>query len=195
MKPITKAAGNTCLIAGLALTILPFMASPVGAQSPTLGITNDPVSGVSVFWPVADAAYSLQWTPALEPPIVWQPFPFSPALSADANNLVVNLASLQATNPQAFFQLVSNPVVVPAAPSVVTGGVYPLNTFYFLEGSVQPNALDTTYWFQWGQTTTPYPEITSSGVVGGSNTAPVGVEIEIDGLAAGTLYHYQIYGS
>jgi formylglycine-generating enzyme required for sulfatase activity len=184
------------LLAGPALLILPFLASPVGAQNPILGITNDPASGVSVFWPVADAAYSLQWTPDLEPPVVWQPYSATPALSGDANSLVVNLALLQATNPRAFFLLVSNPVVLLAAPSVVTAQASDINpTVAFLNGTVQPNGLDTTCWFEYGPTTTPYANYAGLGVVAGTNTGPVLVQELIIELAPATTYHFQLYGS
>ena len=162
---------------------------------PILQITNDPTMGASVFWPVVWASYSLLWSPDLLSPLPWQPYPAVPSLSGDGNYLIVNVAALELTNPIAFFRLVSNPVVVPAAPVVVTTTAYPVAfTTAGLTGTIQPNGLDTTYWFQWGGTA-GYGQTTSSNLVYGSNTAPVSVGVGINGLAAGTTYHFQLYGS
>lgn len=151
MKAIMKFICKSTLLAGLALAFLPLLATPANAQAPTLGITNDDNLGLIVFWPVADAGYSLQWTADLGTPASWQLFPAAPSLSADENNLFLTLASFQATNPMAFFELVSNAFFMPSAPRVVTTAAAPVNLVNAaLNGTVQPNGLDTTYWFQWG---------------------------------------------
>ena len=186
------------LFAALALTFLPFLVSPAGAQSPTLAITNDPALGVSVSWPAAAAGYSLEWSASLTDPISWQAFSptyGTPSLSGDGNNWVAYLSSLQAAYPQQLFlQLVSD-AVVPAAPSVVTteAGING-STSASLNGTILPNGLDTTWWFQWGLTTN-YDNTTSSDVVTGDNTSPVPVSIALYGLATSTTYHFQLFGS
>jgi len=170
------------------------LVAPAGARSPTLSMTNDSVLGPRVFWPVANAGYSLQWTPSLAP-ISWQLYPATPALSGDGNSLVVNVSSLEASNPVAFFVLVSNYVAVSAPPSVVTVAASPVNyTDAELIGTVLANLLDTTWWFQWGLDAT-YGQTTASSVVSGSNTTAVTVQIGITGLSPGTTYHFQLYGS
>jgi formylglycine-generating enzyme required for sulfatase activity len=195
MKVMTRTVRKSGLLAGLALTLLPWLVWPAGAQGPTLGITNDSTLGVSVFWPVAQAGYSLQWTPGLGAPITWQPYPLVPSLSEDGSMLVMPLASLQASSPQAFFELVSNAVAVPAAPTVVTLGAGPVNpTGAEVDGMVLPNGLDTTWWYQWGTNVT-LGQTTSSGVVYGSNTAPVYVPVGLTGLMPSTAYYFQLYGS
>jgi formylglycine-generating enzyme required for sulfatase activity len=182
------------LLIALAFTCLPLLVPPVRAQSPVLAITNDPVLGIGLYWPASDAGYSLQWTTSLGPPAAWQPYPATPALTEDGNNLMVNLASLQATNPMAFFELVSS-AIVPAAPSVLTTeATYVTTTTALINGTIQPNSLDTTWWFQWG-TDASYGNTSPSGVVGGSNTVPVAVDFNLSYLALGTTYHFQLYGS
>ncbi len=183
------------LLTGLALTIMPFLVLPAGAQSPTLSVTNDGTLGLSLFWPVADAGFSLQWTSSLGTSAAWQPYSAAPSLSGDGNSLLVALAPLQAGNAQAFFQLVSNAVVVPSAPSVVTITAAPVNTTDAeLNGTILPNTFDTTWWYQWGADIS-YGQTTPSRVVSGSNTAPVSVSVGISGLVAGTTNHFQHYGS
>jgi hypothetical protein len=192
---------NTAIIrffTALALTFLPFMVSPAGAQNPTLAITNDPALGVTVSWPAANAGYSLQWTASLTNPISWQAFSpayGTPFLSGDGNNWVAYLSSLQAAYPQQLFLQLVSTAVVPAAPSVVTtaAGVNG-STSASLNGTILPNGLDTTWWFQWGLTTN-YDNTNSSGVVSGSNTSPVSVSTGVYGLAASTTYHFQLFGS
>ena len=188
-------------VAGLALVFLVFLAlqapqarAQVVKGRPTLEITND-TSAITLLWPVDDAGYSLWWTPAVEP-TSWQQFPNPPVLSADESNLLVIVDSFfQATNPQAFFRLVSSSIAAPAAPSVATGyGAYTCNLRYTMAGSITPNGLDTIWWFQWGPvggSDSP----TASDVVAGTNEGPVGVFSLITGLAPGTTYHYQLYGS
>ena len=59
-----------------------------------------------------------------------------------------------------------------------------------LNGSVNPNGISTTYYFQYG-TTTSYGTNTSS-TSAGSGTSSVSVNATIDYLTAGTTYHYRL---
>ena len=200
-KPAARARVKTKLkfpskplsLALLALALLPRLVLPAGAQSPTLGITND-TSALTVFWPVSEAGYSLWWTPAVGP-ASWQLYTSPLNISADESNLFVTFdSSFQATNPQAFFQLFSNPVAVASAPYVLTTSLYACAGNGRLQGTVQPNGLDTTWWFQWGPvggSDTP----TAADVVPGTSTDPVPVLITFGGFDAGTTYRCQLYGS
>jgi len=59
-----------------------------------------------------------------------------------------------------------------------------------LSGGVYPNGLDTTYYWQYGPTTS-YGTQTASVDVGGGQ-APVQVPSALTGLAPGTTYHYRL---
>lgn len=59
-----------------------------------------------------------------------------------------------------------------------------------LSGGVYPNGLDTTYYWQYG-TTTSYGEQTQAIDIG-SGQAPVAVTGALSGLAPGTVYHYRL---
>jgi hypothetical protein len=58
-----------------------------------------------------------------------------------------------------------------------------------LQGGVYPNGRNTTYFWQYGATTS-YGQTTPSGVASG--TAPVAVTNTITGLSPGTTYHYRL---
>jgi len=59
-----------------------------------------------------------------------------------------------------------------------------------LNGTVNPNVGNTTYWFRYGKTTA-YGTTTSSTSAGsGSSSLPVNASIS--GLSDGTIYHYQV---
>jgi streptogramin lyase len=59
-----------------------------------------------------------------------------------------------------------------------------------LNGTVNPNAYETSYQFEYG-TTTAYGSSTSPASAGGGG-APVGVTAGIEGLQPGTTYHYRL---
>jgi hypothetical protein len=59
-----------------------------------------------------------------------------------------------------------------------------------LSGSVNPNSLATTCYFEWG-TSTAYGNVTTTTSVG-SGTSAVAVNAPIPGLTAGTTYHFRV---
>ena len=59
-----------------------------------------------------------------------------------------------------------------------------------LNGTVNPNGLSTTVYFQWG-TTTAYGNTTPSQSIG-SGTSNVGVSANLSGLSPSTTYHYRV---
>ncbi len=76
-------------------------------------------------------------------------------------------------------------------PAVSTGGhsgLQPLQAT--LEGTVNPNGVDTHYYFQYG-TTTEYGSTTTSTDVG-SGTTSVPVNVAVVGLDEGVTYHYRV---
>jgi hypothetical protein len=88
-------------------------------------------------------------------------------------------------------------LLVPAAasaqskPGVRTGGVASVTpTTATLNGRVDPNNADTTYFFQYG-TTRLYGASTAAAPAGGGTNA-VGVSVPISGLAPATTYHYRL---
>jgi hypothetical protein len=62
-----------------------------------------------------------------------------------------------------------------------------------LTGVINPNGQSTTWFFQWG-TTTSYGNNTSGGTVAG-NTASSSVAQGLAGLQAGTIFHYRLVGT
>ena len=59
-----------------------------------------------------------------------------------------------------------------------------------LEGGVYPNGADTTYWWEYG-TTTSYGQQTEATDIG-SGVAPVSVADQLAGLSPGASYHYRL---
>lgn len=86
----------------------------------------------------------------------------------------------------ASFQFGNPPTVTTLAATSVSATAATLN------GSVNPNGVATTWYFQWG-TTASY---TSSSTVtsAGSGSASVSVNTPISGLAIATTYHYRLVG-
>jgi len=58
-----------------------------------------------------------------------------------------------------------------------------------MNGTVNPNGLATTYYFQWG-TTTSYGNNTTT-TSAGSGSANVNVSANLAGLTGGTTYHFR----
>jgi hypothetical protein len=78
-----------------------------------------------------------------------------------------------------------------SAPTVATGDASSIApTSATLHGSVTPNGLSTTWWFEYGGSTT-YGSKTSSHSAG-SGTAARGASLGIKSLRAGTTYHYRL---
>jgi len=74
---------------------------------------------------------------------------------------------------------------------VVTGAASSVDTASAtISGIVNSNGLNTTYYFEYG-TTTSYGSPTSA-VSAGSGTSSVSVSASISGLAADTTYHFRI---
>ncbi len=79
-----------------------------------------------------------------------------------------------------------------AAPSVTTGGGTSVSsTGTTLNGTVNPNGADTTYYFQYGLNANDYTVATSSGSAGGGTSA-IDASAAATGLQPGTTYHFQI---
>lgn len=94
------------------------------------------------------------------------------------------VAVLTARNP-------SSASAAASAPAVTTGSTSDLGqSRATLSGTVNPNGQATTYYFQYG-TTTSYGTQTSPASVGSGST-PVGVHQAIFGLSPNTTYHYRL---
>ena len=80
-----------------------------------------------------------------------------------------------------------------SAPGVVTGDVVSIApTTATLRGTVTPNGLSTTWWFEYG-TSTSYGSKTSSQNAG-SGASAVSVSTGIKSLKVATTYHYRLVG-
>jgi hypothetical protein len=84
----------------------------------------------------------------------------------------------------ASFQFGNPPIVSTLAATSVTG------TSATLNGTVNPNGISTTYYFQYG-TTTSYGSTTTS-TSAGSGTSAVAVTANLTGLTGGTTYHFRL---
>jgi hypothetical protein len=86
--------------------------------------------------------------------------------------------------------------VVPGAPAIggpSFGGTYTQSvgeTSATLNGGVYPNGLDTTYYWQYGPTTSYGGQTTTADIVAGR--APVFAPATLSGLAPNTTYHYRL---
>ena len=78
------------------------------------------------------------------------------------------------------------------APGVVTGpSLIASATSEQLTGSVNPNGLDSTAWFEWGTNTT-YGSNTDFVPISGAISSAVGITNLLSGLTPGTVYHYRL---
>ncbi|MEI6434793.1 MAG: hypothetical protein WCP32_08105, partial [Bacteroidota bacterium] len=84
----------------------------------------------------------------------------------------------------ASFKFGNAPAVVTLAATSVTGTTATIN------GTVNPNGLATTYYFQWG-TTISYGTNTAT-TSAGSGAVAIAVNANLTGLTGGTTYHYRL---
>ncbi|MBK9290167.1 MAG: T9SS type A sorting domain-containing protein [Bacteroidetes bacterium] len=87
----------------------------------------------------------------------------------------------------ATFRIGNAPLVVTTAPTNITPNSATIN------GTVNPNTLNTTYYFEWG-TTTGYGNTTTVSNAGSGSTA-VAVSATLGSLTPGQTYHYRIVAS
>ncbi len=86
----------------------------------------------------------------------------------------------------ASFKFGNNPSVTTLSASSITATTATIN------GTINPNGLATTYYFQWG-TTTAYGDSTAVTSAGSANsTFPV--TANLTGLLGGTVYHFRLVG-
>ncbi|HET6447813.1 MAG TPA: hypothetical protein VFG31_01795 [Conexibacter sp.] len=78
----------------------------------------------------------------------------------------------------------------PPAPSATTGGADVSNASATLSGSVNPNGVGTSYYFEFG-TTANYGQQTPPQSAGAGSSA-VSVSATLSGLTANTTYHYRL---
>jgi hypothetical protein len=89
------------------------------------------------------------------------------------------------------------PAAVAQTPDVVTGDAAPGATTATLNGTVDPNGVQTSYHFEWGTGTDPTTGLPVYGLESptqsaGSGSDPVAVQATISGLSANTTYHYRL---
>jgi len=78
-----------------------------------------------------------------------------------------------------------------SSPTVTTGSATSLNsTSATLNGTVNPKGVSTTYYFEYGTTTSYGTSTTSTSA--GSGTSAVSVSASISGLTSDTTYHYRL---
>ena len=85
-------------------------------------------------------------------------------------------------------------VTAGSAPTASTGAAMSVTAnSATLNGTVNPNGLSTTVYFQWG-TTTAYGNTTPSQSVG-SGTSSIPISANLNGLSPNTTYHHRLVGS
>ncbi len=98
---------------------------------------------------------------------------------------------LVATNAAGTSQGADGIFTTTAAPGAVTGGTTGItSTSATLEGSVDPNSSPTTWFFDYG-TSTSYGSKTAAKSAGAGAT-PVSVSAPVSGLTRGKVYHYRL---
>jgi hypothetical protein len=102
------------------------------------------------------------------------------------------VAAIGATGPTGATGTTGTTGTTPSkAPVVTTGGATQVSQrSAVLNGTVNPQGLSTTYYFQYGPTTTY--GLQSSPANAGSGTGNVAVHSTITGLTPGTTYHYRL---
>lgn len=86
---------------------------------------------------------------------------------------------------------VSGVALAASKPAVSTGVTTNVGTTTAeLHGAVDPNGASTTYYFEWGKSTSYGSASTSASA--GSGTSPVSVYAKIGHLKPGTTYHYRL---
>ncbi|MBF0102918.1 MAG: DUF4214 domain-containing protein [Desulfobacterales bacterium] len=101
---------------------------------------------------------------------------------------------LTLTNVTANMNITANFSSLTKVPSVTTGSAASiLQSSATLSGSVNPNGLSTTYYFEYGPTTS-YGSTTTSTVLGSGSSAMT-VTAQLSGLSAVTTYNYRLVAS
>jgi hypothetical protein len=98
---------------------------------------------------------------------------------------------LVATNTAATSQGADGIFTTTAAPGAVTGDAIGVtSTSATLNGSVDPNTSATTFYFEYGTSTSYGTKTTAKSA--GSGSTPVSVSAPVSGLTRGKLYHYRL---
>lgn len=88
------------------------------------------------------------------------------------------------------FQTTGTAPPPPTAPSATTGGATVNGASATLSGSVTPNGVDTSYYFEFGTTANYGQQTPPQGA--GSGSGAVSVAATLPGLTANTTYHYRL---
>ncbi len=132
--------------------------------------------------------YVSNYSSAIEPKVKYVMVRDDRIAGGEGNWVFVPRSCLPATLPA------SEGEHLPPAPTVTTGsasGVATPNAT--LNATVNPNGVETKYYFEYG-TTTSYGSYTATGSAG-AGTGSMPVHAEVTGLAAGTTYYFRIVAS
>jgi len=84
----------------------------------------------------------------------------------------------------------------PPVPEVTTASASSISVNNaVLNGTVNPNGLATTYWFEWGTSPTLATHDNTSSKSAGSGTAAVAASDSITGLSQATTYYFRLAAS
>jgi hypothetical protein len=110
----------------------------------------------------------------------------APGTTYDFRLVASNSAGTTFGANQTFVTLAPPAVQTQAVQSVATTSATPM-------GAVNPNGLATSWWFEYGPTTSYGAKTPVESI--GSGTAAIGVSAPLANLAAGTTYHYRLVAS
>jgi hypothetical protein len=115
--------------------------------------------------------------------------------SGDYDDHPNQTGNLKATNEfvtllNVFYHRWKNDILPPATTTGMSTKV--MTSSATLNGTVNPNGLSTTYYFEWGTTTSYGNTIPSTPASAGSGTSGVHVSADITGLSPDTIYHYRL---
>ncbi len=199
----TMVVGAVALLLALAVTAAAVASAPSATTGPTtaIGSTSATITGTvnpggqSTTWYVeygTSSAYGSKTAPA------------SAGSGSSATNVSADLSGLKVGTTYHYRVVATNTTstdhgsdavfttLVP--PDVTTGAASSITaTSASLNGTVDPNGRDTTYYFEYG-TTTSYGTKTSTKSAG-SATSPQSESAGVSGLQVGRTYHFRIVAS
>jgi subtilisin family serine protease len=115
----------------------------------------------------------------------WNSSHTSQSSTTSVNSLTINNGSITVDN------LVLETGSAEMPPTVTTGSATSVSsTSATLNGTVNPNGASTTYYFQYGTSTSYRSSTTSTSAESG--TSDVSVDASISGLSSNTTYHYRL---
>ena len=184
--------------ASVAPTVTTGTATPVDSESATLNGTVNPNGLSTTYYFEYGATSSFGSTTGLiSAGSGWTDVSFAATIAALSPNTTYYyrlVATNNAGTSNGVNKSFTTQPAVPIPPDVVTGWATEISgNSAKLNGTVNPNGANTTYYFEYG-TTTSYGSTTTS-TNAGAGTNDVSVSTSLSGLSTNTTYHYRLVAS